>query len=133
MFSDDESISEVKEFDLFSTENVTPPAKAEKPFTPLMKVEGVRGSEKGRVVCSEMQSMMGKYRWCLMIKFGDNDENNNENNDVSLFVKVECDDEKWELRADVSMFVINESDKYESLDFSKYTHTKIIHKNVIFI
>ena len=98
---------------LFSTENVTPPAKAEGPFKPLVKIEGFKSVEKGKVVCSEAQKLLDKYSWKLMVKFDEKD-------DISLFVQMECPDEKWELKADVSIYVINESKKYESLDFSKY-------------
>lgn len=124
MYSDDESMDEMlgdKDDYLFSTENVTPPAKAEGPFKPLVKIEGFKSVEKDKVVCSEAQKLLDKYSWKLMVKFDEKD-------DISLFVQMECPDEKWELKADVSIYVINESKKYESLDFSKYW--KYIHNHI---
>lgn len=113
VYSDDEEMDElygIKGDDVFSCENVTPPAKAEGPFKPLVKIEGFKSIEKDKVVYSEPQELLHKYSWKLMIKFSEND--------VSIFVEVCCEDEKWELLADVSIYVINESKKYESLDFS---------------
>lgn len=114
---DDEGgiITRDKGDDGFNTENVTPPTKAEKPFEPLLKIEGFKGVEKDKVIYSEPQKLLDKYTWKLMVKFSESD--------ISVFVEVCCKDEKWELKADVSIYVINESKKYESLDFSILKHT----------